>query len=169
MGLEYLITKKVLDEIKKNKLDYEGLPFDYSSVHKKTIMYNAISFLIGNTGLEREYNRNSKETVDNILKCLQNIARYYKEDYKTKGSSAMFSFLLYYQYKKSALNPHKWLFENSIHNIIDDDLQTKSLIILYEAALNNKARNLWEEIKCWTSFIWKLRKLFTPLLFWKNK
>ena len=130
MGLEYLITKKLLDKVEQNKTDYKKLPFDYSTVQKKTFMYNAIRFLIENTELERNYNRDSEKEINRILKCLQGIAKYYQEEYKTEGSSAMFSFLLFYQYKKSIIKPHTWLFDNCIHNITDDNLHPQSLKIL---------------------------------------
>lgn len=169
MGLEYLITKKVLDKIEQNKTDYKKLPFDYSTVQKRTFMYNAIRFLIENTELEREYNRDSEKEIDRILKCLQDISKYYQEEYKTEGSSAMFSFLLYYQYKESTINPHTWLLQNCIHNISDYNLQPESLIILYESALKNKASNMWETIKCWAGLIWKTLGLIRKIQFWKNK
>lgn len=169
MGLEYLITKKILDEIKQNKSDYEGLPFDYSNVQKKTMMYNAITFLIENTGLQRKYYQNQENEIRTILKCLQKIAQYYKENYKTKGSNAMFSVLLYYQYENSIMNPHAWLFENCIHNITDNNLQPQSLKILYESALQNKINNMWQSTKSWAGFIWKLNKLLRPFMFWRSK
>lgn len=169
MGLEYLITKKVLNEVEKNETDYKKLPFDYSTVQKKTFMYNAIRFLIENTELERNYNRDSEKEITRILKCLQGIAKYYQEEYKTEGSSAMFSFLLYYQYKKSIVNPHAWLFDNCIHNITDNNLQPQSLKILYESALQNKINNMWQSTKSLAGFILKLNKLLRPFMFWRSK
>ena len=81
----------------------------------------------------------------------------------------MFSFLLYYQYKESTINPHTWLLQNCIHNISDYNLQPESLIILYESALKNKASNMWETIKCWVGLIWKTLGLIRKIQFWKNK
>lgn len=169
IGLEYLITKTILNEVNKNKLDYEGLPFDYADVQKRSMMYNAITFLIENTGLERKFKRNQEKEIKTILNCLQRIAYYYKEYYKTKGSNAMFSFLLYYQYENSITKPHKWLFDNFIHSITDDNLQPDSLKILYESALQNKVTNMWQSIKGWIGVLWKLLSVLRPLMFWRSK
>lgn len=170
IGAEYLITKKIFEEIDIHSDEYENLPFlKYQSAYPKTFMYNAINFLLENSSLETKYNKNSEEETKKILMYLQKIAQYYEDNYKTKASSAMFTLLLYYQYANSNMDPYRWFLDNCIHHITDDRLKPESLKILYEEALKAKAENMWKSVKANVSLLFKFMKWVQRIKFWCSR
>ncbi len=166
LGLEYVITKKILNKIEKNKKDYNKLPFlNYQDTPKRTFMFDAVSFLCKKTNIKTDFEHNEKEVLDKLCKNLKNISLIYKEQYKEKGSIAMFSCLLYYQYNHIMFRPQNWFFQTDIYKIEDEKLKPESLQILYECALENNSKYYWKKVRTFVAFLWTALKNIKNITF----
>ncbi len=161
MGVEYLITKKVLDEINKNEEKYKDLPFiTYKHGYPKTFMYNAVEFLCKHSSVKSDYLKNERKVQKKILNALENISRYYKDDYKNVGSCGMFSCLLYYEYECPKMRVNKWFYNTDICTINDrtaycDSLDAETLKSLFDG-IHDKAVKKIFKASSWIGALWYL-------------
>lgn len=150
MGVEYLITKKVLDEINKNEEKYNYLPFiTYKHSYPKTFMYKAVEFLCKHSSVKSDYLENEGKVQNKILNVLENISGYYKNDYKNNGSCGMFSCLLYYEYEHPKMKVNKWFYNTDIYIINDrsaycDSLDAETLKSLFDGIHDKAVKDIFK-------------------------
>lgn len=171
IGLEYLITKNILQNISE-KEEYKNLPMcRYKDIAGKTYMFNAINFLCKHSAILSDYEKGEEDILKKITTALKKIDSYYKEEYNEKSSSAVFSNLLYYQYEHPRMQFHKWIKNTEIYVIEDKkdslSLDAESLKILYES-IHQKEINKIFKVGLWSCCLYifyKARDTFTKSFF----